>query len=100
MRLGKTASLVETGTKKLATKGTKEHKVFVSFVANFPFPNGDDRVRTDGLRSASAALSQLSYIPSTKARVMGLGRVELPTSRLSGVRSNHLSYRPDGVLLG
>ena len=28
---------------------------------------------------------------------MGPGRVELPTSRLSGVRSNHLSYRPDGV---
>src|SRR2546428_729379 len=27
-------------------------------------------------------------------RLMGLGRVELPTSRLSGVRSNHLSYRP------
>ena len=25
---------------------------------------------------------------------MGLGRVELPTSPLSGVRSNHLSYRP------
>ncbi len=25
---------------------------------------------------------------------MGLGRIELPTSRLSGVRSNHLSYRP------
>ena len=25
---------------------------------------------------------------------MGLGRVELPTSRLSGVRSNQLSYRP------
>ena len=33
-------------------------------------------------------------------RLMGLGRVELPTSRLSGVRSNHLSYRPDGVRLG
>ena len=27
-------------------------------------------------------------------RAVGLGRVELPTSRLSGVRSNHLSYRP------
>ena len=27
-------------------------------------------------------------------RGMGLGRLELPTSRLSGVRSNHLSYRP------
>ena len=26
--------------------------------------------------------------------VVGLGRVELPTSRLSGARSNHLSYRP------
>ncbi len=27
--------------------------------------------------------------------VVGLGSLELPTSRLSGVRSNHLSYRPD-----
>jgi hypothetical protein len=31
-------------------------------------------------------------------RFMGLGRVELPTSRLSGVRSNHLSYRPHNNL--
>ena len=31
---------------------------------------------------------------SNDLRFMGLGRVELPTSRLSGVRSNHLSYRP------
>ena len=29
---------------------------------------------------------------------MGLGRVELPTSRLSGVRSNHLSYRPGELI--
>jgi hypothetical protein len=28
--------------------------------------------------------------------MVGLGRVELPTSRLSGVRSNQLSYRPLG----
>src|SRR5579883_289795 len=27
-------------------------------------------------------------------RLVGLGRVELPTSPLSGVRSSHLSYRP------
>ena len=61
--------------------------------------SGDDRVRTDGLRLARAALSQLSYIPLPETLfVMGLGRVELPTSRLSGVRSNHLSYRPGGVL--
>ena len=26
--------------------------------------------------------------------MVGLGRVELPTSPLSGVRSSHLSYRP------
>ena len=27
--------------------------------------------------------------------MVGLGGLEPPTSRLSGVRSNHLSYRPD-----
>ena len=73
--------------------------------ANKKRRNGDDRLRTDGLRSASAALSQLSYIPLPQTPLpalinVGLGRVELPTSRLSGVRSNHLSYRPDGVRLG
>jgi hypothetical protein len=31
--------------------------------------------------------------------MVGLGRVELPTSRLSGVRSNQLSYRPPGFSL-
>jgi hypothetical protein len=30
--------------------------------------------------------------------LVGLGRVELPTSRLSGVRSNHLSYRPGELI--
>ena len=29
---------------------------------------------------------------------MGQGRVELPTSRLSGVRSNHLSYWPSQAI--
>ena len=37
-------------------------------------------------------LSQLSYTPILK--LVGLGRLELPTLRLSGVRSNHLSYKP------
>ncbi len=84
---------------------------------------GDNRDRTGNLRLAKPALSQLSYIPEgvsgTDLRrdhfdtspdgpahlrrrfrhpqlvsLVGLGRVELPTSRLSGVRSNHLSYRP------
>ena len=31
---------------------------------------------------------------SQTARMVGRARVELATSRLSGVRSNHLSYRP------
>jgi hypothetical protein len=34
----------------------------------------------------------------TPLMMVGLGRLELPTSRLSGVRSNHLSYRPDFAL--
>ncbi len=57
---------------------------------------GDNRDRTGNLRLAKPALSQLSYIPVRTYRhsVVGLGRFELPTSRLSGVRSNQLSYRP------
>ena len=42
-------------------------------------------------------LSQLSYSPTyvvSAAEMVGLGRFELPTSPLSGVRSNQLSYRP------
>jgi hypothetical protein len=31
--------------------------------------------------------------------MVGPGRLELPTSRLSGVRSNHLSYGPPGIRL-
>jgi hypothetical protein len=75
------------------------------------------RDRTDDLKLAKLPLSQLSYAPgpnlcmsatatfehclplvTTKTHhfesMVGLGRLELPTSRLSGVRSNHLSYRP------
>ena len=65
---------------------------------------GGERVRTDDLLVANQALSQLSYTPDSKPTVpapilspvlmVGLGRFELPTSRLSGVRSNQLSYRP------
>lgn len=50
------------------------------------------RDRTADLLRARQALSQLSYSPILK--VVGLGRLELPTSPLSGVRSNQLSYRP------
>ena len=62
---------------------------------------GGERDRTDDLLRARQALSQLSYTPGISGLklqiqlgVVGLGRFELPTSRLSGVRSNQLSYRP------
>ncbi len=56
---------------------------------------GDNRDRTGDLRLAKPALSQLSYIPEPR-KMVGLDRFELSTSRLSGVRSNQLSYRPLG----
>ena len=83
---------------------------------------GAERDRTVDLRLAKPALSQLSYSPrwfrtsaSAQASLLhrsrgltpdrprnkvGQGRLELPTSRLSGVRSNHLSYWPEKEPLG
>ena len=45
------------------------------------------RLRPSG--SGAAAFAALRA-----RRLVGLGRLELPTSRLSSARSNHLSYRP------
>ena len=65
---------------------------------------GDRRDRTDDLMLAKHALSQLSYVPKGHASrsnvpsMVGLGRLERPTSPLSGVRSNHLSYRPSTIM--
>ena len=61
---------------------------------------GARRDRTDDLLLAKQALSQLSYGPAThgtqqRREMVGLGRFELPTSRLSSARSNQLSYRPN-----
>ena len=63
-----------------------------------PRVGGDSRDRTDDLRLAKPALSQLSYIPAQP--MVGLARFELATSRLSGVRSNQLSYRPNIPVAG
>jgi len=54
---------------------------------------------------AKHALYQLSYGPEVSVHfpgvvrgLVGPGRLELPTSRLSGVRSNQLSYGPLAAL--
>ena len=60
---------------------------------------GGERVRTDDLLRARQALSQLSYTPII-SYVVGLVGIEPTTSRLSGVRSSHLSYRPLAYLFG
>ncbi len=68
---------------------------------------GDRRKTEAGLPSRSSRADQpvfalegydvaASAAPRER-RLVGPGRLELPTSRLSGVRSNQLSYGPSGV---
>ena len=88
----------------------------VHFLSFFWKLNGDNEIRTRDLLLARQALSQLSYTPKKQEcscfrsglklalpplrrlrsflKPMGLSGLEPPTSRLSGVRSNRLSYKP------
>ena len=54
------------------------------------------RLRPTGLRRARFALlyERGCATRSRRRSVVGLGRLELPTSRLSSARSNQLSYKP------
>jgi|DewCreStandDraft_1066081.scaffolds.fasta_scaffold00017_65 hypothetical protein len=65
-------------------------KLSKSFVTPVTKTCGGERARTADLLLAKQALSQTELHPL----IMGLGGVEPPTSPLSGVRSNLLSYRP------
>ena len=59
--------------------------------------SGDGEIRTLDPLLARQVLSQLSYAPIYNKQqylIMGLSGLEPPTSRLSGVRSNQLSYKP------
>jgi hypothetical protein len=40
-------------------------------------------------------LRRAAFAPLRERRLVGLGRLELPTSRLSSARSNQLSYKPE-----
>ena len=63
-------------------------------------PGGDKGIRTLDPLLAGQVLSQLSYtpvsagLPALRFRVVGSSGIEPPTSRLSGARSNRLSYEP------
>ena len=71
--------------------------------------SGDGEIRTLDPLLARQVLSQLSYTPTNRfvfsillsgldsSRPMGLSGLEPPTSRLSGVRSNRLSYKPSFI---
>ena len=66
--------------------------------------SGDKGIRTLDPLLARQVLSQLSYTPMWaflffcisifQPTLLGLSGLEPPTSRLSGVRSNQLSYKP------
>ena len=61
--------------------------------------HGDEGIRTLDPLLARQVLSHLSYTPDRGLRLfflpqVGLSGLEPPTSRLSGVRSNRLSYKP------
>ena len=62
-----------------------------------PF-GGDEEDRTPDPLLAKQVLSQLSYTPilgiKLNQSMVGTNGLEPSTSRLSGVRSNHLSYAP------
>ena len=80
--------------------------MFKSTIANALKDGGAKQDRTADLLRARQALSQLSYSPikvsilhanSLGRELVGLSGLEPPTSRLSGERSNQLSYRPNIV---
>ena len=77
--------------------------LFSSLLFSFQGPKkhfgGDEENRTPDPLLARQVLSQLSYatiVPSfvCSYNLVGLSGLEPLTSRLSGVRSNQLSYRP------
>ena len=71
-----------------------DQRTWFNLETNFYY-GGGKRVRTADPLLARQVLSQLSYTPTSFVFFMvGLGGLEPPTSRLSGVRSNQLSYKP------
>ena len=77
------SELLKNGARRQTTRNVSAHV------------GGAEEDRTPNLLRARQALSQLSYGPRMRVwAVVGLGGLEPPTSPLSGVRSDQLSYRP------
>ena len=105
--------LKSTSSIKLKKNNSFKEWLFLSFqtvlLSESILSNGGvKRDRTADLLRARQALSQLSYSPKSQNNLsvasqlirgltgmVGLGRFELQTSPLSGVRSNQLSHRPE-----
>ena len=96
--------------RKTSTQGKKPYanSLYSDEPSVITTSGGARRDRTDDLMLAKHALSQLSYGPvrrdnrqleaggaNSSDGMVGLGRLELPTSRLSSARSNQLSYKPE-----
>ena len=60
--------------------------------AGRPSPIVRRAVRSEAIEDRDSVRTKAPSAPGP--RMVGPGRLELPTSRLSGVRSNHLSYGP------
>src|SRR5476651_2226920 len=58
---------------------------------------GPARIRTEKNLTSPLFTLEPGWAPTKclTSQLVGLGRFELPTSPLSGVRSNQLSYRPE-----
>ena len=66
-----------------------------------PFQPGSCAIFRESRRRCATHSLLCERISNAESRKMvGLGRFELPTSPLSGVRSNQLSYRPLHVFFG
>ncbi len=63
-----------------------------SHQAGRPPPIVRRAVRSEAIEDRDSVRTKAPSAPGP--RMVGPGRLELPTSRLSGVRSNHLSYGP------
>ena len=89
-------------------QGTTLNMSFLSVFSDFRLSSdgGDEENRTPDPLLARQVLSQLSYTPRDilsypyLGNLVGLSGLEPPTSRLSGVRSNRLSYRPMQGIMG